>query len=128
MCKSLLRAYYDQHTRGARTAQERQLQSNLTALDPDLHLRWCFQSECWCVYYDHNGMLSSIWSIKPGESFRDAYQSIANNGKMTKRDLIFAHKAGLEQNEWRANEKIREANHEAKNDLRNFERQRVITS
>ena len=127
MPKQMLRAYYDKFTRPARSSHELQFKKDLTELDPGLHLRWNFLKESWCVYYDHHGVLSSIRAIPPGGSFREAYQSIARNGKTTKRDLIFEHKASLGKNERESQRAYLEAQHQARHELSNMDKGRVIS-
>ena len=127
MDKSVLRAYYNKYTIPARTSAELQLQKDLTNLDKDLHLRWNWHKHSWSVYYDHNGVLSSIKTFKPGDGFRQVYQSIACNGKTTKRDLIFKHKDAMEENERVAKKAFDEAQYQARHELGNMDRGRVIS-
>ena len=128
MSKLTLQAYYDKHTRGPRTSQELQFQGDLTALDPDLHLRWSYLGESWCVYYDHNHVLSSILAIAPGESFRHAYQMIAKNGGISKHDLIVRHHDSIESNECQARKVIDDAQEQAAIEVGHMARGRVISS
>ena len=128
MSKLTLQAYYDKHTRSARTGQELQFQKDLTALDKDLHLRWSYLKESWCVYYDHNHVLSSIAAIAPDESFREAYQKIAKNGAISKRDFMIMHEESLAENEQQAQKVIDDANEQAAHEVGNMERGRVIST
>jgi len=106
-----LRYIFTHHTRPARLGQEQELQQDLTALDPDLVLRFNFVRNHWSIYYDHNGIISVLRTVPvghrwPGETFRSVYQWLKLDGKQTKRDLMKAqvqreeeYKAELERRE-----------------------------
>lgn len=122
-----MRALYNLQTREARGGGELYWQRKLTELDPELHLRWNFLRKHYSVYYDHHGMLTTIATFKPGESFGKVYLNLRHNAFMTPRDLLVMKKEQDEQVAADENRIINDCAEEFATELHHATRGRVIT-
>lgn len=112
-----LREVFCKYTRGPIYSEEKRFQSDLLALDKDLILRFNFLYRHWSIYYDHNGIISVLKTVKSGEcwpcqTFRKVYQWLKYESQMTIKKLMEAHKTDTERYEAEQQAKIDEAGEE----------------
>ena len=122
-----MRALYNLQTREARGGGELQWQRKLTELDPELHLRWTYLRKHYSVYYDHHGMLTTIATFKPWESFGKVYQNLKFNAATTLKALYKMKQEQDEQTEKEQSDLIGECAAEFGEELHHATRGRVIT-
>jgi hypothetical protein len=121
-----MRGLYNLQTRGARGGQELYWQQKLTKLDPELHLRWNYLRKHWSVYYDHHGMLSTIATFGPNDSFGKVYLNLKHNAYLDTRRLRQMKKEYDEQLEADENRLIEDCAEEFAIELHHSTKERVI--
>ena len=124
--KLRLRAYFEKHSREPRGG-EVQWQKQLTALDPELHLRWSYRQKCWIIVYDHHGCISIVRSLKPGESFGCCLKNLEHNAHLSVRRLREMHKNEREGQDAHVDKLIENAGEQAGRDLHKMSK-RVLTT
>jgi hypothetical protein len=121
-----VRALYNLQTREARGSEELNWQRKLTELDPELHLRWHWLLKHYSIYYDHHGLLTTIVTFEPWESFGKVYQNLRHNAHLDGRALQQMKRDWEEGVEKAQDYQIEEAAEEFAIELHHCTRRRVI--
>lgn len=121
-----MRAYYNKATL-APSGTPAEWDRKLKAFDPKLSLRLNPESEMWCVFYEHHGMLSVIWSFGVGESFGKAFLNVQHKSTLRWRHIRKMRKAEKEAEEKQVTDAITAAGEQGGTDLHRMSK-RVVTT